>query len=112
MTYFLFEDEHYLKPISVWRFYFIMGLIMLSTVAFVLETIPEIRYLAVWFYMEVIISIIFTLELSIRVAVCRNPIMICTEHQRDTCYFHDMMNLIDLASIVPFYVDLVLLLFP
>lgn len=103
------EDESY-SCLSMVIFAVIMLLIMLSTIAYVLESCqfsedyPEVFWMA-----EVTISVIFTVEVVLRLAVCRN---LCIPWQKDegyyTWYFLDIMNTIDVVAVVPFYVDVLL----
>jgi len=92
------------------KFAFFVGLflgvcIALSTVAFVLETVPEYERSAKWggyfFVAEVFFVTIFSIEISLK---------FWSTPQTTKEFFKDVLNVIDVLSILPFYIEMVLVL--
>ena len=88
------------RLVSVW----VMTLIMVSTLAFMLSTLPqfhvdggpELTNPAVWNNLEAFIVLQFSLEYGMRLATCGR---ICT-------FVFEPMNVVDLAAIAPWYLEL------
>ena len=74
--------------------------IVLSTVAYVVQTLPAYVYSPdpAWDALERTMITLFTLELAIRLACCPNY----------RAFFSSPLNWIDVAAVVPFYVELAL----
>lgn len=88
------------KIVSVW----VMSLILVSTAAFMLETLPafhvdggpELIYPAIWDNLETFVVLQFSLEYGLRLATCEDPVAFTLEP----------MNVVDLAAIAPWYLEL------
>lgn len=82
--------------LAIW----IMLLIFVSTVSYCVETLPQIydpdESLSVWMLMEAFCILSFTVELLLRFIVEIDRYAFCM----------DVMNVVDLVSIVPFYLEL------
>lgn len=80
---------------------FVIGCICVSVVAFCVETIPslEVAYEAYWFDLEVFMIGVFTVELSAR---------IWSSPMTWGGFLFDPLNVVDLLTVVPFYVYLVM----
>jgi len=76
--------------------------ILLSISSMILQSLPELygRYNEAFFAIEVFVALYYTVEYSIRLATTRNIIQ----------FVIHPLNIVDLISVVPFYVDLILLL--
>ncbi|KAK3270413.1 hypothetical protein CYMTET_21188 [Cymbomonas tetramitiformis] len=82
---------------------FFFGLILISTMGFILETLPHFYVhdsstSSKWFIMEATCISAFTFEIFLRVACCPSVWE----------YFKSSMNLVDILAILPFYCELVL----
>jgi len=78
----------------------IIFLIFLSVVSYCLETIPKLSDKVCWSYIDAVISVVFTFEFVLRM---------CTAW--DIWEFGtSILNIIDLCSFLPFYIELVLIL--
>jgi len=71
-----------------------MSLILLSTIAFMLETVDSIAHSSAWVIIEHIVSILFTLEYLARLLCCNNI----------KAFLVHPANILDLLAIVPFYI--------
>eukprot|EP01084_Bolivina_argentea_P133717 236018_1 len=94
-----FEDETYNK-LSFCIITYIMILIILSTITYILETMPEVQskelLMKIMFYIEWIVSISFSIEYIMRIIACNNRFK----------YFIDIMNMIDFLAVIPFWIEL------
>jgi len=99
--YFILHDENY-NVISFRVLVVIITLIVISTTFYILETLPSLSKTAnqkyFWEVSELLITILFTIEYILRLIVIRNVLL----------YIFKPMNLVDLLSILPFYVEIVL----
>lgn len=79
--------------------YFIQVMILISLVAFAIETLPDLTASQVSFLetIEVVCVIIFTIEYALRIYVAERPFK----------YIFSFYGLIDLLSITPFYLSAV-----
>ena len=88
----------------------IIFLILISTLSFVLETLPEfhvdggpeLKHPAVWNSLEAFIVMQFSLEYALRLASCNG---VCE-------FVFSPMNLVDIAAIAPWYLELLQLASP
>lgn len=97
------ERESFSKP-AFGIFCIVMLLIIISTLAYCLETIPEWESWLGWWPIECVVSISFSVELAFRLFAARNAWRVW---QYKTFYFYNFMNFVDLLAIVPFYIELV-----
>jgi len=89
------EDETY-STLGRWTQLFIMFLIVISIIVYVLESESSLESWPGWQLFEGIISIIFTVEFILRIAVCRSM----------TRYILDSMNLVDLLAVLPYWIEI------
>merc|ERR1719160_2275668 len=79
--------------------------IALSTVAFILETVPEYERAPGWgdrfFYAECFFVVVFTIEIALK---------FWSTPETTMQFFSDGLNVIDILSIMPFYLELFLVL--
>ena len=80
---------------------FVLGLIMLSTITFCLETLPffysdETEFSSEWFVMEAVCITFFTVEIIARMVTCPSL----------SAYIKETMNIIDIVAVLPFYLEL------
>lgn len=96
----LLDNEKYSK-LSYSIQVFIMSMILLSTLAYIFETIPIVQSnetaLQVFTWIEYVVSVIFTVEYLLRIISSRN---ICV-------FFWDVMNIIDFVAIIPFWIEII-----
>lgn len=80
--------------------------IALSTIAFILETVPEYERAPGWgayfFYAECFFVVIFTIEIILK---------FWSTPQTTKEFFKDVLNVIDVLSILPFYIEMLIVLF-
>lgn len=74
----------------------IMFLIVISTLSFMLESMPKLKDHGGFFYIEWVVTMVFTAEYIVRGACCRNPRQ----------FVFNRLNMIDLLSFLPFYIEL------
>lgn len=89
-----FEDEDY-NYLSYSISIIVMILILVSTVAFVIETLPSLEGSAAFIYIEWVVSLCFTVEYVSRILSSRNAWL----------FFWDTMNLIDFLAVIPFWIE-------
>lgn len=80
----------------------VMTTITISILAFVLETIPELLDRcppSCWLKLELTCTVIFTVEYLLRIWACR----VAHPNRWDYCF--KPLNLVDLAAILPYYID-------
>merc|ERR1719285_1514681 len=90
------DSENY-SMISMVIAWFIMFLIILSTATYILQTLPHWEHWSVWDIIEEIASVVFSIEIAVRLACCRNLMQ----------YLKEPWNIIDVCSILPFWVELI-----
>lgn len=96
------EDETF-SILAFYRFAFIMTLIVISTLQYICETVPDWEDWGAWEPLEVFVSISFTVEFGIRLMACRNAF----RFWRSDWYVNDTMNMIDLLAVLPFYLEII-----
>lgn len=89
------EDEKY-NAISRGIIYIVMAMIFLSTLVYVLSTIPSLRNNQILTGIEIFVSIVFTIEYIARIMSCANAWV----------YFWDALNLVDFLAVIPFWIEL------
>lgn len=93
--YFLFHDEKF--NIVAWLIFIgVMILIFISTVAYVLETIPALETHKIWDVLEAFVSIAFTVEYLMRIIVVRNRLE----------YALVPLNMVDFLAVIPWYLEI------
>jgi len=98
-TWQFFEDPSSSKP-ATYLALSILLLILFSCTTFILESVPSVERdgKALWFPMEAVCIALFTVEFIIRLACCPKIMP----------FVKNFLNWIDLISIIPFYVELLL----
>lgn len=81
----------------------ILATVITAIICFALETMPELGYVdtSIWYGVEVFCSICFSLEYITRFWVCT------VDGAKRSQFVVGTMNMLDLAAIVPFYVQVV-----
>jgi len=96
--YYLFHDENYNKS-SLFVLMFIIALIILSTIFYIVETVPAFSETKeqrdFWETSELIVTLLFTIEYILRIITVRNR---CG-------YIIKPMNVVDLLAVLPYYVE-------
>merc|ERR1719235_2996039 len=81
-----------------WWFSTIISLlILLSAISFVLETVPAYEHFPIWWVLETVFITVFSIEILVRFWAFPGT----TQE-----FWDDFMNVIDVVSIMPFYVML------
>eukprot|EP01006_Ploeotia_vitrea_P052612 TRINITY_DN67713_c1_g1_i1.p2 TRINITY_DN67713_c1_g1~~TRINITY_DN67713_c1_g1_i1.p2 ORF type:complete len:454 (+),score=242.72 TRINITY_DN67713_c1_g1_i1:83-1444(+) len=88
------EDPHF-SPVARVLSMFIMLLILLSTVAFCMETIPELADSPFWYGLEFFVVVVFTVEYVARL-MCSCKLL---------SFVTSPLNVVDLFAVLPFYID-------
>lgn len=97
--------EHTYTRQAFWTWIFLGLCIVCSTIFFVLETVPEMerndKWVQTFFYGELFFVTVFTIEISLRIW--------STPHTLKE-YMSEPLNVIDILAILPFYVELLMVL--
>jgi len=93
--YWTMHDESF-SMLSYCIFMVVMIMILVSTCAYVLATIPDLEDWEGWALMETIVSLAFTVEYVLRVLVVRDRLHYCIE----------IMNFIDFLAVIPWWLEL------
>lgn len=101
--HFTMEKESY-SSLALVVFTIVMFLILISTLAYCLQTIPSFTHLPVWKYLESVVSIAFTVELFLRCIACRNAWKFW---KCGTFYFYSFLNFVDFVAVAPFYIEFI-----
>merc|ERR1719285_1413804 len=96
ITVHLLMDDETFSVASAWITWSIILLILLSTLTYILESIPGLEYWYLWKVIEGTVGVIFTLEMVLRLASCRNVLR----------YLKDIWNIVDLCAVAPFWIEL------
>ena len=75
-----------------------LTIILISIVVFCIESLPSLEGMRIWFVISAICNAWFTLEFIIRFACAK----------RKLAFLKGTLNIIDVLSILPFYVQLVM----
>jgi len=90
------EDETY-SSLSFLIAIVVMLMILLSTIAYIMETIPPLEdKTVVWDSIESSVSIAFTVEYILRIIACKSKWV----------YFWDGLNLVDFLAFLPFWIKI------
>ncbi|CAD7922992.1 unnamed protein product [Amoebophrya sp. A120] len=89
---------------AAWLHTVIVGTIIVSSITFCIETIPELtHYNTFWAHLEIFFVVVFTFELVARYAIT----------DQTTCeFFSEMWTVLDVLALLPFYCAAVELEFP
>jgi hypothetical protein len=83
---------------TAWWFSWIIScLILLSAISFVLETVPAYEHYKIWWVLEAVFMSVFSVEILARFLAFPGT---------NGEYWDDIMNVIDVISVMPFYVML------
>jgi len=104
-VYYTLTDSMY-SHLAHWVGLFLGACIALSTVAFILETVPEYERAPGWgtyfFYAECFFVGVFSIEIALK---------FWSTPRTTKEFFKDPLNVIDVLSILPFYVEMVMAMF-
>lgn len=93
--YFIFHDENHSK-VALFVLVFIMGLIIISTLFYIVETVPSFAgYTKVWSTAELVVTILFTIEYLLRLISVKNR----------CAYIIKPINIVDLLAVLPFFIE-------
>jgi hypothetical protein len=81
-----------------WFSWIISGLILASAISFVLETVPAYEHYQIWWVLESVFIVVFSIEIAARFWAFPG---------NNGEFWNDTMNLIDVVSVLPFYVMLI-----
>jgi len=90
----LMEDENDSALSRVMQ-YFIMGLIFVSTAAYIFQTVPRFENWH-WNTTEAVVSILFSIEFTLRLLGARNI----------RKYFQDPLNVVDFLAVLPWWLEI------
>jgi len=105
-------EEEMFSNLAFARFVLIMTLIVISTIQYVAETVPEWEDWSVWVPLEAFVSIAFTVEFALRLGGARNALRFWELPEglggssKDPWYVWDWLNFIDLLAVLPFYFEI------
>eukprot|EP00732_Lithocolla_globosa_P006197 Lithocolla_globosa_v1_NODE_7032_length_1003_cov_5.636076.p1 type:complete len:194 gc:universal NODE_7032_length_1003_cov_5.636076:918-337(-) len=95
-----FEDPSYSR-VAYGINFFVLFLIVFSTLTLIFSTIEEFNQTArqrlMWFVVECIVIILFTIEYVVRLVCAPNLLL----------FLIQPLNVLDLLTILPFYIDLI-----
>jgi len=101
-VYQLFEEPESSRA-AFFVVFFIIACIVASTIAFCLETVPSLeKHHEVFFILEIFFVTVFSIEYIARFWASVPEKMSCTK------FFFAPLNLIDILSVLPFYIGLVM----
>mmetsp|Transcript_74026 Transcript_74026/g.176212 ORF Transcript_74026/g.176212 Transcript_74026/m.176212 type:complete len:720 (-) Transcript_74026:86-2245(-) len=83
--------------------HFLFYTIVISIVAFVLETVPHLRDLSMWKGIEIYTTVVFTLEYLVRFSVSD-----ALQGQTKCGFVRNPMNILDLLAVLPLYFEALL----
>jgi len=92
----LFMEDETFSISSAILIFFIYFLIFVSTAIYIFETVPGLEWSG-WETLEAVVSILFTIEIGIRISSCRNV----------ANYMRDPMNIVDCCAVFPFWIELI-----
>ncbi len=75
-----------------------LAVILISIVVFCIESLPSLKDMEVWFVISAVCNAWFTVEYLLRFASAKNKLV----------FLKGTLNVIDVLSILPFYVDLIM----
>ncbi|KAJ3426387.1 voltage-gated potassium channel [Anaeramoeba flamelloides] len=102
---FLFFYDSSSSKFAMLNSIFIMLVILMSTINFALESIPEYSDYPIWFKLETFAVVVFTIEYVCRIQGCYLYEYGGTGLKS---FLYDFMNTVDLLAILPFYIELAL----
>ena len=75
-----------------------LAIILVSIVVFCIESLPSLKDMRIWYVISAVCNAWFTLEYLLRLACAKNKLT----------FLKGTLNIIDVLSILPFYVDLIM----